>query len=242
MNGGPMQADIWISETFGPTVQGEGALIGRPTVFVRTGGCDYRCSWCDSLYAVLPAQRKEWTRMTPEAIFSLVRGLSPQPILITLSGGNPAMHPLEPLLDIGHAAGYTFCMETQGSLVKPWFAKLDHLTVSPKPPSSGMKTNWERLGQCLAMAWGGDCATVLKIVIFDDDDYRYARAVARRYPTLPIYLQTGNATPPQTAVFDLEGVLAKTRWLVEKVTGDGWNDVIVLPQLHTLLYGNQRGV
>lgn len=39
---------IRISEIFGPTIQGEGALIGEPTVFVRTGGCDYRCSWCDS--------------------------------------------------------------------------------------------------------------------------------------------------------------------------------------------------
>ena len=33
-----------IAEIFGPTIQGEGALIGEPTVFVRAGGCDYRCS------------------------------------------------------------------------------------------------------------------------------------------------------------------------------------------------------
>jgi len=44
--------EIRVSEIFGPTIQGEGALIGQPTVFVRTGGCDYRCSWCDSLHAV----------------------------------------------------------------------------------------------------------------------------------------------------------------------------------------------
>ena len=37
---------IRISEIFGPTVQGEGALVGKPTVFVRTGGCDYRCTYC----------------------------------------------------------------------------------------------------------------------------------------------------------------------------------------------------
>ncbi|TIT89813.1 MAG: 7-carboxy-7-deazaguanine synthase QueE, partial [Mesorhizobium sp.] len=36
---------IRVSEIFGPTVQGEGVLIGLPTVFIRTGGCDYRCSW-----------------------------------------------------------------------------------------------------------------------------------------------------------------------------------------------------
>ena len=36
---------IRISEIFGPTIQGQGMLIGQPTVFVRNGGCDYRCSW-----------------------------------------------------------------------------------------------------------------------------------------------------------------------------------------------------
>ena len=57
---------IRVSEIFGPTVQGEGALIGKPTVFVRTGGCDFRCSWCDTLHAVLPAHRHDWSPMTPE--------------------------------------------------------------------------------------------------------------------------------------------------------------------------------
>jgi 7-carboxy-7-deazaguanine synthase len=59
-----MKERIRISEIFGPTIQGEGPLIGRPTVFVRTGGCDYRCSWCDTLYAVLPEYRDEWKLMT----------------------------------------------------------------------------------------------------------------------------------------------------------------------------------
>ena len=63
---------IRISEIFGPTVQGEGALIGKPTVFVRTGGCDFRCSWCDTLHAVLPAHRHDWSPMTPEEILARV--------------------------------------------------------------------------------------------------------------------------------------------------------------------------
>ena len=53
-------AKIRVSEIFGPTIQGEGVLIGLPTVFVRTGGCDYRCSWCDSLHAVDPKYRHDW--------------------------------------------------------------------------------------------------------------------------------------------------------------------------------------
>ena len=60
-----MTKRIRISEIFGPTIQGEGPLIGRPTVFVRTGGCDYRCAWCDTLYAVLPEYRDDWMLMMP---------------------------------------------------------------------------------------------------------------------------------------------------------------------------------
>ena len=70
-----MKQGIRISEIFGPTVQGEGPLIGRPTVFVRTGGCDYRCTWCDTLYAVLPAYHDEWALMTPADIIARVESL-----------------------------------------------------------------------------------------------------------------------------------------------------------------------
>jgi hypothetical protein len=45
-----------VVEVFGPTIQGEGAMAGLPTYFVRLGGCDWRCAWCDSMHAVDPAQ------------------------------------------------------------------------------------------------------------------------------------------------------------------------------------------
>ncbi len=41
---------IPVMEIFGPTIQGEGMVIGQKTMFVRTGGCDYSCSWCDSRF------------------------------------------------------------------------------------------------------------------------------------------------------------------------------------------------
>ncbi len=238
-----MRRTIAVSEIFGPTIQGEGALIGKPTVFVRTGGCDYRCSWCDTLYAVLPEHRAEWARMEPEAIFQQVRKLSgDRPTMVTISGGNPAIQPLESLIELGHEHGYTFALETQGSLAKPWFAKLDYLTISPKPPSSGMDTDWEKLACCIRSA-GEGTATVLKVVVFDDADYHYARRVNEQFPRTPIYLQVGNHTPPQAAArVDIQGLMERLEWLVDKVTSDGWNQATVLPQLHTLVWGNKRGV
>jgi len=50
---------IPVLEIFGPVIQGEGPLAGQVSHFVRLGLCDYRCSWCDSMFAVDPAQVKE---------------------------------------------------------------------------------------------------------------------------------------------------------------------------------------
>jgi 7-carboxy-7-deazaguanine synthase len=239
---------IAVSEAFGPTIQGEGALIGKPTVFVRTGGCEYRCAWCDTLYAVLPEHKDEWHAMSTEEVFAEVQRLSGnKPILVTLSGGNPAIQPLEPLIDLGHAHGYTFTIETQGSVAQPWFAKLDYLTLSPKPPSSKQVTRWERLDRCISYARGkaGETGpqTSLKVVVFDEEDYAYARYVATRYPDVPMYLQAGNHTPPHLAdQIDIPGILSRMDWLIERVMQDQWYAATVLPQIHVLLWGNKRGV
>jgi len=237
---------IRIAEIFGPTIQGEGVLIGQPTVFVRTGGCDYRCSWCDSLHAVESRFRADWQPMTVEAIWREVLALSGgRPLMVSLSGGNPAIQPLGPLIAHGHGLGYRFALETQGSVAKPWFADLDVLVLSPKPPSSGMEIDFEALADCLDKA-GDKPRTVLKFVIFDNADYAFARDVAARHPDLPVYLQPGNHTspPPEAddAVIDLDGIMMRMHWLVDKVMADRWFATTVLPQLHVLLWGNRRGV
>ncbi|MEY9559719.1 7-carboxy-7-deazaguanine synthase QueE [Sinorhizobium fredii] len=243
---GMRPAEIRVSEIFGPTIQGEGALTGLPTVFVRTGGCDYRCSWCDSLHAVDSAYRDQWRAMTTEEVWNEVTRLSGGlPVMVSLSGGNPAIQPLGALIARGHREGYRFALETQGSVARDWFAELDMLVLSPKPPSSGMETDWEAFDACLRMAEGKP-QTVMKIVVFDEADYAYARAAAARRPHLPIYLQPGNHTPPppedDDAPIDIEGVMERMRWLVDRVIEDKWFEARVLPQLHVLIWGNRRGV
>lgn len=246
MGGIPVVSDeVRVSEIFGPTIQGEGALIGVPTVFVRTGGCDYRCSWCDSLHAVEAEYRHTWAPMQAAEIMAEVARLSgDRPLMVTLSGGNPAIQPLGGLIEMGRAKGYRFAMETQGSVARDWFAGLDMLVLSPKPPSSCMAVDWAAFAGCLSAAKGAE--TVLKIVIFDEADYLWARGVARRYPSLPVYLQPGNHTPPppedDSAVVDRDGIDARMRWLVDRVVADGWFNATVLPQLHVMLWGNRRGV
>jgi len=241
-----VSTDLRISEIFGPTIQGEGALIGEPTVFVRTGGCDYRCVWCDTLHAVDSAYRDTWTPMAADAVMVEILRLSGNtPLTVSLSGGNPAIQPLGDVIALGKPLGYRFALETQGSIARDWFAALDVLVLSPKPPSSEMTTDWDMLRACVDAA-GPDTQTILKIVVFDDADYAYARDVASRFPHLRIVLQPGNPTPPtrdgHEPVVDIEATLDRTRALVDRVTQDRWFNARVLPQLHVLLWGNRRGV
>src|SRR5262245_11671122 len=243
-----MKERIRICEIFGPTIQGEGPLIGRPSVFVRTGGCDYRCSWCDTLYAVLPEYREQWMPMPAATIMAHVNELTGgQAVLVSLSGGNPALQPLAPLIALGRESGHSFALETQGSVAQPWFAELDWLILSPKPPSAGMPVDLAALHACLEAARGRP-RCVLKIVVFDDADYSYARALAVRYQAVPVYLQVGNPMPLDAAgdappdEADVDDLLERFRWLAGKVTADRWLKVTVLPQLHVLVWGNRRGV
>ncbi len=235
--------NLLICEIFGPTIQGEGALIGRPTVFVRTAGCDYRCSWCDTLYAVESRYHDTWRQMTVEEIMTEIDRLTGnRPLLVTLSGGNPAMQPLGGLIALGRDIGYSFSLETQGSLAQSWFSQLEQLTISPKPPSSTMTTDWRKVQECLDAAAGVE--TVLKCVIMDEADYLFAREAAKRFPHLPVFLQPCNREPVQAG--DSEGIVneknnARLIRLIDRVIADGWFKVRILPQLHVMLWGNKRG-
>lgn len=223
-------------ECYGPVVQGEGALIGRPTIFVRLGGCDYRCSWCDSLYAVIPEEvHKNAERLTPEEIVERVRAVSNGVKHVTLSGGNPVIHDCSNLVHRLKGSAFELAVETQGTIWRPWLNQCHVITVSPKPPSSGMVTNYAQLNNFIYQT---SSHLVLKIVVFDDDDFAYAKSCHIRYPTRTMYLQPGNAVGADTA----KELLEKLGWLSETALRDrAMQDCIVLPQLHVLLYSNQRG-
>lgn len=226
-----------VIEVFGPTLQGEGALIGTQTVFVRFGGCDYLCDFCDSLYAVKPEEvRKNATFMTAEEIVEKVQGYGKggQPPWVTLSGGNPVMHDLDELVHMLSMTGYKVTVETQGTLWKDWLLACDVVTTSPKPPSSGMSTDWDKLKRFYESH-----NTVLKIVIFNNKDLDYAEDVVRRFPGWDLFLQVGNDVGRD----DLKDLVSKLEWLTnETMKRPSLSHAVVLPQLHVLMWGNSRGV
>lgn len=71
-----MAKGIPVLEIFGPTIQGEGMVIGQKTMFVRTAGCDYSCGWCDSAFTWDGSAKKDIRWMTAEEILRSLRTLA----------------------------------------------------------------------------------------------------------------------------------------------------------------------
>ncbi|RQW72336.1 7-carboxy-7-deazaguanine synthase QueE [Lysinibacillus composti] len=239
---------IPVMEIFGPTIQGEGMVVGQKTMFVRTAGCDYSCSWCDSAFTWDGSGKNLITQMTAEEIWAELKRLGGDGFsFVTISGGNPVLlRNLDALVAILKENGIQIGVETQGSKWQEWLYEIDELTISPKPPSSGMKTNYSVLTDILEKLKKRNSHQhiSLKIVVFNEEDYNYAKQVHLRYPTIPFYLQIGNDDIATTDNSQLVSkLLARYEALIDQVMADEeLKDVKVLPQLHTLIWGNKRGV
>ncbi|WP_416150413.1 7-carboxy-7-deazaguanine synthase QueE [Salipaludibacillus sp. HK11] len=243
-----MSNNIPVLEIFGPTIQGEGMVIGKKTMFVRTAGCDYSCDWCDSAFTWDGSAKDDIVPMTADEIWLRLNELAKDNFShVTISGGNPALlKHLVQLIDRLKESQIDVAIETQGSVWQDWFLLVDDLTISPKPPSSKMKTDYSVLDSIILKLVEGDrqANTSLKVVVFNDEDFNYAKKITTRYPQIPFYLQLGNSDVGAIDNQELtERLLEKYQWLINKTLGEqALNDARVLPQLHTLLWGNKRGV
>ncbi|MFS0724538.1 7-carboxy-7-deazaguanine synthase QueE [Paenibacillus sp. 1P07SE] len=235
-----------VLEIFGPTVQGEGRFIGQKTMFVRTAGCDYSCSWCDSAFTWDGSASSSIRMLSAERVLRELCDLGGDTFAhVTLSGGNPALLPqLGTLIGLLHERGITVALETQGSRYQPWFREVDELTISPKPPSSGMETDWAKLDEIMAQLADRGDQTSLKVVVFDETDLAFAVRVHDRYPEAAMIVQPGNGElEEQEPQRMLPYLAARYEWLVAAVVASSaLRRVRVLPQLHTWLWGNKRGV
>jgi 7-carboxy-7-deazaguanine synthase len=231
-----------VTEIFGPTIQGEGPDAGKPCLFVRFGGCDFECSWCDSLHAVLPEYVRNAERLTVDQIIHRLELLSTDDaLLVVLSGGNPALHDLAALVDRLHAIGHRVAIETQGTKWKPWIGSCDTIVTSPKPPSSGMEFAMLDFDEFLRALPSVERAAI-KVVVGDSDDYDFAKMLRVNYPTIDFYLSVLNPAGSMTDEFDVGTILESYRRLCEVVAADPYMvNVRVMPQLHTLAWGAEVG-
>lgn len=243
---------IPVIELFGPTLQGEGQLIGQQTFFLRLGGCDYRCAMCDSLHAVLPSEvKKNATWMTQEEVFNELTSRPNNACrFVTLSGGNPCMWPLDDLVHSLRTNSWRIAVETQGTIRPPWINLCHYVTISPKGPGMGEKFEVDKLDFFISHLFEHWTHPCLKVVIFDQRDIEFAKELAQKYLHLPMYLSLGNPTPPDnqkswggndSAATAIE-LLDRMRMLWEDIKLEPTlARVRFTPQLHLLLWGNARG-
>lgn len=219
-------------------------VVGQKTMFVRTAGCDYRCAWCDSAFTWDGSAKDQIQQMSAETIWQELKEIGGDRFShVTISGGNPALlKSLGELVALLKQNGIRTAIETQGSKWQDWLLEIDEVTFSPKPPSSGMETDFAVLDSIMERM--KDRNISLKVVVFDEADFSYAKTVHQRYPHVPFFLQVGNEDVHTTNDEDLVSrLLRRYEWLIEQaVDCTAMNDAKVLPQLHALVWGNKRGV
>jgi 7-carboxy-7-deazaguanine synthase len=152
------------------TLQGEGFHQGKAAYFIRLGGCDVGCVWCDV--------KDSWDagKHPLRKIEDLVRTVKQtQAKIVVITGGEPLMHDLDHLTDQLHLAGLRTHIETSGS--SPLSGKWDWITLSPKKFKAP-------LAEVLPYA------SELKIIIFNHSDFAWAEKWAHQVsPGCKLYLQ-----------------------------------------------------
>ncbi len=141
------------------TLQGEGAHTGSSAYFLRIGGCDVGCHWCD----VKESWNAELHPVTPleQMVQNAVASGSPT---VVVTGGEPLMWNMSPLTDALHAAGLQVHLETSGAY--PLTGTWDWICLSPKK-TKAPRSEWYAV------------AHELKVIVFNNDDFRWAEAHAK---------------------------------------------------------------
>ncbi len=107
------------------TLQGEGVHTGKAAYFIRLGGCDVGCVWCDVKDSWDAAAHPLMTNVEITQIAATNEGR-----IAVVTGGEPAMHDLTILCNTLHDSGFRVHIETSGA--HPLSGELDWVTLSPK--------------------------------------------------------------------------------------------------------------
>ena len=226
-----------ISETF-YSLQGEGKLLGVPSVFVRASGCNLRCVWCDTPYASWEPDGDDWS------VDRIVDEVAKWPARhVVLTGGEPLIMPdILPLAEELKASGYHLTVETAATVFKD--LPIDLASLSPKLSNS---TPTHREGGRFAEAHerqrlrpdvvqrfiDSSPDFQLKFVVADENDLGEIRSL----------LDTITGWQPSDVQLMPEGTDAATlagraTWINDVCLREGFR---FSPRLHVQLYGNKRG-
>lgn len=181
------------------TIQGEGYNTGRAAYFIRLGGCDVGCVWCDV--------KESWPLDAHPryALSELVAAVTAHPGRnVVITGGEPLMHELGPLTSALRAANCRTWIETSGAY--PLSGDWDWICVSPKKFKAPLPS-------VLA------AAHELKIVVFNKSDFAWAEQHAALVgPECRLYLQPEWSRASEMMPLLVEYVKAHPQWQVSLQT------------------------
>lgn len=201
------------------SIQGEGKWAGLPNIFIRTCGCNLRCSFCDTTYAY-----EDGKELSTDEILNQISKYSCKYVCIT--GGEPLLQDdIIDLVDLLTKNNYKICIETNGSINIKKISNKKSLMISLdiKCPSSKMQEN--NKFENISLLRKND---QLKFVIKDKKDYEYAKNIVNEYkPTCNVFFQPVWGNNPI--------IIAK--WIID----DKLNVKLGL-QLHKIIWGEKRGV
>lgn len=223
-----------IAEIF-HSVQGEGGLVGTPSVFVRVSGCNLRCVWCDTPYA---SWRTEGRRLGVEAIVNEISPFKARHVVIT--GGEPMIFPeVVPLTAELGRLGYHITIETAGTVWAPLECHL--MSISPKLANSTPREprHWRARHERLRI----QPEVLRRLMAAYDYQLKFVVVSPSDLPEIRALVDLVCAEPGRVILMP-EGRRAATLrrrslWLVEICKREGFR---FSPRLHIDLYGNRRGV
>lgn len=152
------------------TLQGEGAHTGKAAYFIRLGGCDVGCHWCDV--------KESWDANLHPAMDALEIAETAAKFCktIVLTGGEPLMWNLEILTGRLKELGCQIHIETSGAY--PVSGNLDWITLSPKKTGLPLEDIYQK-------------ASELKVIVFNNHDFRFAEEQAAKVSEdCVLYLQS----------------------------------------------------
>lgn len=221
-----------ISEIF-YSLQGEGGLVGMPSTFVRTSGCNLRCRWCDTPYT---SWTPEGDEMTIDAVMQRVSSFPAVHAVVT--GGEPMIAPgIGALTQRLKQAGMHVTIETAGTVFTE--VACDLLSISPKLANSKPEGPFAAQHERLRIQ-----PSVLSRLMAAHD-YQLKFVVAESSDLTEIQELVEQIGAPRSKVIlmpegvELEALRQRTKWVAEMCREHGYR---FTPRLHVELYGNRRGV
>jgi 7-carboxy-7-deazaguanine synthase len=243
----PKTRDLLVSEVFGPTFQGEGQHAGRLASFIRLGGCNLHCSWCDTPYtwafderhAKMHSEGKQYDpkeQLRRMSVSDVLLELPHRIGCLVISGGEPLLQrdSVHSLVQTVWATGEVTCIEieTAGTQM-PLQVDVPGLryNVSPKLQHSGNEKDLRYKPEVLT-AFARLPATTFKFVVQRPEDLlEVATIIHNCYinDRQVFIMPEGRSTEVQ---------LKRMKELAPHILELGWN---ITPRLHVMLWEDERG-